>query len=97
MASTYRGHIFAVDPRVPAKRRAVSIDRRRRYADVDLLVYTSLDRCMWRPNPKRPTWRCKSKPTQLIQMKSLGMPSVPSFAVCDEHLTDALRSEWRSN
>jgi len=58
-------------------------------ASIVRLLFTTQKRCGYYPNPKRPTWRCKTAPVWLVQLGS-----GRGAAVCDEHLS-ALTSEVR--
>jgi hypothetical protein len=86
------GHIHAFDPKAIPARRLMTVDGGRHYAHVVPVLYTSMPRCMWRPNPKRPTWRCKAKPTKAVQMVWLRDDGVPTAFVCDEHVAAVVRT-----
>ena len=53
-----------------------------RPATVSRLAFTTQARCAYHPNPRRPTWRCKRPPTQLVEFLEDHM----GMAVCDDCL-----------
>ena len=80
------GHIFAMDPKVKPQRRRAWLDGDPVWVKVTPLLYSSDKRCRFYGVKGRPTWRCKSEPTVMVEWPRLGRGTI----VCDEHLA-ALR------